>query len=35
MLKDTIEQNNYMELIDTVNVSERNKEIVKKIYSWN
>lgn len=29
MLKDTIEQNNYMELIDTVNVSERNKEIVK------
>nr|DAJ65881.1 MAG TPA: hypothetical protein [Bacteriophage sp.] len=35
MLKDTIEQNNYMELIDTVNVSERNKEIVKKIHSWN
>lgn len=30
MLKDTIEQNNYMELIDTVNISERNKEIVKK-----
>lgn len=30
MLKDTIVQNNYMELIDTVKVSDRNKEIVKK-----
>jgi Mor family transcriptional regulator len=30
MLKDTILENDYMELIDTVKVSERNKEIVKK-----